>query len=58
MLEPFSGNNHIPDEQFKKLYSAWGKGERKMILTSRCPLCKQKKQKKQAEIEYSFKGLF
>ncbi|KAM0165998.1 hypothetical protein ACHAQE_001856 [Botrytis cinerea] len=33
MLEPFSGNNHIPDEQFKKLYSAWGKGERKMILT-------------------------
>ncbi|TEY86441.1 hypothetical protein BOTCAL_0008g00150 [Botryotinia calthae] len=33
MLEPFSGNNHIPDEQFKKLYSAWGKGEWGMILT-------------------------
>ena len=46
MLEPFSGNNHIPDEQFKKLYSAWGKGKRKMILTSRCPLCKPKKTKK------------
>ncbi|KAH6714905.1 oxidoreductase protein-like protein [Leptodontidium sp. MPI-SDFR-AT-0119] len=31
-VEPFSGNNYIPDEHSKKLYSAWAKGEWGMIL--------------------------